>query len=106
MKYIFRITLKAGRTTDEYVAAWEAGSAIIQRLPGAMGTRLHRAIGQPGVLLAIATWESKASRDAAMEHMRKSDLDTQAVWQAPRKIGTSLIIGEYEEPEWQILPPK
>jgi hypothetical protein len=63
-RFAFEARIKPGCTEAQYLEAWRVGSAIIQREPGAMGTRLHRQA--PGVLIAIATWESKKSRDAAM----------------------------------------
>ena len=44
--------------------AWVRASRLIQAAPGARGTRLHRKLDDPRVLLAIASWDSKAHRDA------------------------------------------
>lgn len=54
-------------------------------------------------LLAIATWDSKAHRDAGND--RRDDtvreiLDRQA------KHCESTVIGESEEPEWSVLPQR
>ena len=57
--------IAAGYTAGQYADAWVQASEIIQRAPGAQGTRLHRKIGDPNVLLAIARWDSKARRDSA-----------------------------------------
>ena len=65
MKFIFRVRIKPGHTAEEYAAAWVQASEIIQSATGALGTRLHRRIGKPDELLAIASWDSKSSRDAA-----------------------------------------
>jgi hypothetical protein len=53
MKFVFEIRIKPGHTAEEYAAAWSRASAIIQRASGAQGTRLHRKIGEPNILLAI-----------------------------------------------------
>ena len=68
--YIFEIKIKPGHTIKEYVSAWKNGSKIIQKKPGARGTRLYRKIGEPNVLLAIAEWKSKKSRDEAMKEKK------------------------------------
>ena len=39
-------------------------ASFTQQAPGARGTRLHRKIGDDRTLLAIASWDSKAARDA------------------------------------------
>lgn len=103
MKFIFEIRLKAGYTAEEYADAWVRASEIIQRMPGARGTHLHRKIGDPDALLAIATWDSKAHRDAGND--RRDDtvreiLDRQA------KHCEITVIGEFEEPEWSVLPQR
>src|SRR5690606_41961422 len=64
MKFIFEVRMKPGYTVEQYARAWVEASRIIQQAPGARGTYLHRKIGGPDTLLAIATWESKAHRDA------------------------------------------
>ena len=64
MHFIFEVRVKPGYTAEQYADAWVHASKIIQQAPGARGTRLHRKIGDPNVLIAIATWESKAQRDA------------------------------------------
>ena len=68
MKFIFLVRMKPGYTVDEYAEAWVRASKIIQQTPGAKGTYLHRKIGSPDTLLAIAHWESKAHRDAIRLH--------------------------------------
>ena len=94
--------MKPGYPPERYAEAWVRASKIIQRAPGAAGTRLHRKIGQPDVLLAIATWDSVAQRDAMeaqMDARVREIIDTQAEFVEIR------MIGEYEAPEWEVLPP-
>jgi len=101
MHFIFEVHVKPGYTAEQYAEAWVRASKIIQQAPGARGTRLHRKIGDPSVLLAIATWETKAARDAmeATQHERvKAIISEQAEFVDVR------LLGEFEEPEWVVLP--
>jgi heme-degrading monooxygenase HmoA len=104
MKFIFEVRLKPGHTIDEYADSWVRASRIIQRAPGARGTQLHRKIGQPEVLMAIASWESKAARDTR-EQFLKPDAAMRAVLDEHFEIVDFKLIGEYEEPEWIVNPP-
>ena len=101
MHFIFEIHMKPGYPPERYAEAWVRASEIIQRSPGAQGTRLHRKIGSPDVLLAIATWESKAVRDAmeAMPEQRVLDIIAEQAEFVDIK-----VIGEYEAPEWEVIP--
>ncbi|MEH6672373.1 antibiotic biosynthesis monooxygenase family protein [Halopseudomonas sp.] len=102
MKFIFEVRMKPGYTVDEYAEAWVQASEVIQQTPGALGTRLHRKIGEPDVLLAIASWENKAARDAkddSRDELVRSILEKHA------RNCEITVIGEFEEPEWEVLPP-
>ncbi len=103
MKYIFEITIKPGHTEEEYVAAWQKGSAIIQQQAGAQGTALHRKIGEPGKLLAIATWESKDARDKAMQALKQLDEKSRRTIDQHKQYGEFRAIGNFEEPEWKVF---
>lgn len=100
MKFIFRIRIKPGHAAEDYAAAWVRASEIIQRAPGARGTRLHRRIGKPDELLAIASWDSKALRDAAPH-----DPEVDRIVKEAAKYVEIEVIGEFEDPEWIVLPP-
>lgn len=102
MKFIFEVHIKPGHTAEQYAEAWVRASEIIQRAPGARGTRLHRKIGDPTRLLAIASWDSKAARDA-MEHAPDSRVT--AIIRAAAEHCDVRLIGEFEEPEWVVNPP-
>ena len=102
MHFIFEVHIKPGYSAGQYADAWLRASKIIQRSPGARGTRLHRKIGQPDVLLAIATWESKAVRDA-MEATQPAEV--RAIIQSQAEFVEIRVIGEFETPEWEVLPP-
>lgn len=102
MKYIFEVHIKEGHTAEEYADAWVRASEIIQRAPGARGTELHRKIGDPKVLIAIASWDSKASRDA-MEG--RHDPAVAEIIRSAAPYCDIKVIGEFEDPEWVVNPP-
>lgn len=101
MIFVFEVHVRSG-TSDEYADAWVRASEIIQRAVGARGTRLHRKLGDPNVLIAIASWDSKPARDAA-EAQR--DPRVQEILDAEAERVDIRIIGEFEDPEWVVLPP-
>jgi quinol monooxygenase YgiN len=103
MKFIFEVRMKPGYTVEEYAAAWISASEIIQRTPGARGTYLHRKIGSPDTLLAIATWDTKAHRDAKDDHR---DATVRAILDKHAQHCNVTVIGEFEEPEWSVLPDR
>ncbi|MBB5211346.1 antibiotic biosynthesis monooxygenase family protein [Microbulbifer hydrolyticus] len=102
MKYIFEVRIKQGHTAEEYADAWVRASALIQRAPGAMGTELHRKIGEPDKLIAIARWASKEQRDA-MESEHHPEIA--AIIRSAAPFVEIRSLGAYEEPEWVVLPP-
>jgi quinol monooxygenase YgiN len=99
MKFVFEVRMKPGHAPEEYADIWVRASRLIQQAPGATGTYLHRRIGEPGVLLAIATWESKAHRDAKHDGER-----VRAILEEAADIVDIRVIGEFEEPEWVVMP--
>ena len=101
MHFIFEVHIKPGYTAEQYADAWLRASEIIQRSPGAQGTRLHRKIGEPNVLLAIATWESKEVRDA-MEARQPQEV--QAIIASQAAFVDIHLVGEFEAPEWEVIP--
>jgi len=102
MKYIFEVTVKDGHTAEDYADAWVRASELIQQAPGARGTELHRKIGEPNKLVAIASWDSKADRDA-MDATRNPRILEIIKSAAPFVEIHSL--GEFEDPEWVVMPP-
>jgi len=100
MKFLFEVRIKRGYVAEQYADAWVRASEIIQRATGARGTRLHRKIGDPNVLLAIAEWDSKAARDAVQG--RQPDADE--IIRGAAQYCEIRVIGEFEEPEWVVLP--
>jgi len=101
MIFVFEVHLHEGYTAEQYADAWVRASNIIQQAPGARGTRLHRKLNDPSVLLAIATWESKAARDA-ME-MKPQEL-VQRIIQEQAQYCDISVIGEFTDPHWQVDP--
>ena len=105
MRFVFQIRIKPGKTLDEYVEAWKRGSVIIQQMAGARGTKLHRAVGDPRLLLAIAEWDSKEARDLAMQKLRNdSDPMTKDILGSDLEFGDFSLVGEFEEAEWSVDP--
>lgn len=66
MKFVFEVRVIPGHEKD-YIAAWLRGSEIIQQQAGALGTELHRKVGEASTFLAIAQWESAEARQKAMQ---------------------------------------
>ncbi|MEM9255062.1 MAG: antibiotic biosynthesis monooxygenase [Pseudomonadota bacterium] len=102
MHFIFEVHLYPGYSAEQYADAWLRASRLIQKASGACGTRLHRKIGDSSVLLAIATWESKAHRDG-MERSLAEEVQAIIASQAP--FVDIHLVGEFESPEWEVLPP-
>ena len=101
MIYVFEVGIRPGYTAEAYADAWVRASEIIQSAPGARGTRLHRKIGDPGVLLAIASWESKMDRDA-MESAPSATV--RRIIEGEAAFVDIRVIGEFEDPEWIVNP--
>lgn len=101
MHFIFEVHIKPGYSAEQYADAWVRASELIQAAPGARGTRLHRKIGDPDVLLAIATWQSKAARDA-ME--ARPDERIRAIIAEQAQFVDIRVIGEFEDAEWVVEP--
>ena len=103
MHFIFEVHIKPGYSAQQYADAWLRASEIIQRSPGARGTRLHRKVGDDSVLLAIATWESKAVRDA-MEASQPAAV--RAIIASQAEFVDIKVVGAFDEPEWTVVPPE
>lgn len=101
MHFLFEVHVKPGYSAEQYADAWVRASRLIQLAPGARGTRLHRKIGEPGVLLAIASWNSKGERDAMEDHLSQQ---VREIIAAEAPFVDIKVIGEFEDPEWEVLP--
>jgi len=102
MLYVFEVHIKAGYTAEDYADAWVRASKLIQHAPGARGTRLHRKLDDPSVLIAIAEWDSKAERDA-MEQQHNPEVA--AIIRSAAPFCEIRPIGEFAGAEWVVLPP-
>ena len=101
MYFIFEVRIRPGYSAEQYAAAWVRASKLIQQAPGARGTRLHRRIDDPKVLLAIASWESKEHRDAMEANPNRLVTDIIA---AEARFVDVRLIGEFQEAEWIVEP--
>ena len=99
MKFIFEVRVKPGYSVEEYADAWVRASEIIQQAPGARGTYLHRKIGDPERVLAIAHWDSKAARDAKDD---RRDATVRSILEKHAETCEITVIGEFEEPQWRV----
>lgn len=106
MYFMFEVSIRPGHDAEQYADAWVRASRIIQQSPGARGTRLHRRIGDPAALVAIASWDSKELRDAADARLR-GDAKLRAILEEAGSHAEVRIIGEFDEPQWVVLaqPP-
>jgi len=102
MLFVFEIHIRPGCTAEQYAQAWLRASRIIQQAPGARGTRLHRGIGDPGVLLAIAHWDSKAARDTMEARQPEA---VRRIIAAQADCVDVRVVGEFAEAEWAVDPP-
>lgn len=101
MIYVFEVQVKGGYSADDYAKAWVRASDIIQKAPGARGTRLHRKIGDSGKLLAIASWTSKQDRDRMESNL---PAEAERIIRSQAEFVDVRPIGEFEDPEWEVLP--
>jgi heme-degrading monooxygenase HmoA len=101
MHFIFEVYVQPGYTAERYADAWVRASRLIQQAPGARGTRLHRKIGDERVLLAIASWASKADRDA-ME--ARGDEEVRRIIAEQAEFVDVRVIGEFDDAQWVVLP--
>jgi len=99
--FVFEVEISPGYSAEAYAEAWVRASEIIQSAPGARGTRLHRRIGDDHRLLAIASWESKAQRDA-MEATPSTEV--QRIIREQAEFVDVRVIGEFDDPEWVVEP--
>ena len=103
MIFVFEVNVQPGHTAEAYADAWVRASEIIQRAPGSRGTRLHRKIGDEKTLLAIASWDSKAARDA-MEATPSAEV--RRIIREQAEFVDIRVIGEFEDPEWVVEPDR
>jgi quinol monooxygenase YgiN len=98
-KYIFQVEVRPGEDRA-FIQSWHNGSIPIQQSPGALGTRLHKKRGEEHVYIAIAEWESREARQAAMEklHTPGDTLgDEMRRWGRNEDFGTVRLLAEVDE---------
>lgn len=100
MIFVFEVHIKPGYTAEQYAEAWLRASRIIQQAPGARGTKLHRKLDDNRVLLAIASWESKAVRDAMDD--KANDTVAKIIAEQAEFVAIKPI-GEFADAEWEVV---
>lgn len=101
MIFVFEVHIRDGYTAEQYADAWIRASQIIQQAPGARGTRLHRKLDDSRVLLAIATWESKSSRDAMEANAQRR---VRQIISEQAEFCDIRVIGEFSDAQWRVDP--
>ena len=77
-RIIFKHHPKKGQE-EAYVKQWQKGSDVIQKQPGARGTKLFLNLNDPGFFYAMAEWESKDLRDKAIENIKNNNPDHEEI---------------------------
>lgn len=107
-KFIFEVKVNDGQD-DIFIEHWHKGSIPIQEMPGALGTKLHKKIGEEHTYIAIAEWESLDARKTAMKAINsgedKDRYKRVKEWGANEDFGEVKIIAEVDEID-SVLPPK
>lgn len=105
-KYIFQIKVRPGEDA-EFIRHWHNGSVPIQKSPGALGTRLHKKLGEDGVYIAIAEWASKEARAAAFASLDDPNnplAEEHSKWKENEDFGEVTLLAEVEEID-RVFPP-
>lgn len=101
IRFVFQARLKPGCTEQQYIDAWRRGSQLVQVLPGARGTIMHRSLDYSNTYMAIATWDSKEARDSAMYELGQMDQSILEIWNEDEQYATFLLVsadlGHFEE---------
>lgn len=90
-RFIFEVKVRKGME-EAFVRNWREGSTQIQQMPGARGTRLHQKRGELGTYVAIAEWESKELRLAAI-----AELGKEKNWKCNSDFGEVTTLAELDE---------
>lgn len=94
-RIIFKHHLKENQE-DAFIKQWQKGSDIIQTYPGALGTKLFRKKDEPGYLYAMAEWESKEARDAAVAAIKERPDAEEVLHKHETFLNSHVILGEFE----------
>lgn len=101
VKFVFEVIVDDDYAAERYARAWVEASRIIQRSTGACGTYLHRDLNDPRRLLAIATWASREARDSA--ETARTDAVRRIIEAQAAHVRVN-VIGEFDDPEWSVVP--
>lgn len=99
-KFIWKIQLNPKFTEQEFIDFWRETSAILQNYKGAAGTVMHKVEGEHRTYMAIASWRTKADRDAMQADTEKGESELAQHWQKfPKNSqwGKTEFIGRIEE---------
>ncbi len=105
-RFVFEIKVRLGED-ETFIENWREGSKPIQEYPGARGTRLHKKLGEDHTYIAIAEWESKELRQAAMAEINEGKTyraKRVKEWGDNEGFGEVIILGEIDEID-AVLPP-
>ena len=101
MHYLFEVTAKPGYTIEQYAEAWVRASELIQQAPGrrARGCTERSAMSAP-------RWPLPLGRARPRGMPRRSAPErVQEIIQSQAPFVEIRFIGEFEAPEWEVLPP-
>ncbi len=105
-RFIFETRVRPGED-EAFIRNWHDFSVPIQKYPGARGTRLHTKRGEEHVYIAIAEWNSREAREAAMADIRKNESDLAQQANAGRQnedYGEVTVLAEVDEIDI-VMPP-
>ncbi|MEK7603187.1 MAG: hypothetical protein AAB459_03015 [Patescibacteria group bacterium] len=99
-KFIWKIQIDRKFTEQEFINFWRETSTILQKYKGAAGTIIHKVEGEERTYMAIASWQTKADRDAMQADTDSGDSELAKRWQKYPKNsewGKTEFIGRIEE---------
>jgi heme-degrading monooxygenase HmoA len=98
-RYVFEIKVRPGED-EAFIEHWREGSKPIQEYDGARGTRLHKKRGDEHTYIAIAEWESREKRQAAMQEIKAGETERAMrvkEWGNNEDFGEVTVLGEIDE---------
>lgn len=98
-RFVFEIKVLDGQD-DTFIEHWREGSKPIQEYDGARGTRLHKKLGEEHTYIAIAEWESREKRQAAIHEINVGETERAKrvkEWGNNEDFGGVTILGEIDE---------
>ncbi len=104
---MFEVKVREGQE-EAFLEQWHKGSIPIQKMPGAMGTLLHKKIGVERTYIAIPEWKSQEARQRAMAELDKPENllgQEMRKWGDNSDFGEVRVIAEMNEID-RVFPPK